>query len=63
MKYKLWSKSQGRFVEDDTDLENREEWSVGEYAVKPDGKVCFYEDTDCGMTRTICNDIQIVNND
>jgi len=49
MKYRLYDTENKRYIEKDTDIENREGYSVGEYAIAPDGKVNFYETCDGGM--------------
>lgn len=48
-KFRMWSKKQKRFIENDTDHDNREGCDIGEFAISPKGVVNFYEQQDGGM--------------
>jgi hypothetical protein len=49
MKYRIWNKRTKRYIEDDVDIENRKNYNLGEYGLKPDGSVVFFESTEGGM--------------
>jgi succinyl-CoA synthetase beta subunit len=57
MKYKIYCNKTKRYIEDDTDFLNREGYNLGEYALRPDGTVYFYESTEGGMDVTKIEDV------
>lgn len=50
IKFRIWDKITKRYIEEDTDYLNRENYSLGNYALNSDGTVNFYESTDGGMS-------------
>jgi len=48
-KYRLYNNITQRYVEDDTDVDNREGYCLGQYAISPKGRVLFFENGEGGM--------------
>jgi hypothetical protein len=42
IKFQAWSDTTKRFIEKDTDIENRSGYVLGEYALRPNGELCFF---------------------
>ncbi len=49
IKFRIWNKRSKRFVQEDTDVDNRRGYNLGEYAISPNGDIYFYEQHDGGM--------------
>lgn len=49
IKFRAWDKKTKRFIEKDTDIDNREDTNLGNYAITFDGILCFFESEDGGM--------------
>jgi len=60
LKYKIWNKKTKRFVQEDTDIDNRKGCDLGEYALSPNGELLFFECTDGGMNVREVKDCDII---
>jgi hypothetical protein len=53
MKFRIWDKELRKYIEDATEYSGKDGFIVGEYAVRADGTVVFYESTEGGMDTRI----------
>jgi hypothetical protein len=59
MRYTIFCNETKRFIQDDTDILNREGYILGEYAIRPNGEVVFFECTEGGMETYIKTNVTV----
>lgn len=50
IKFRAWDSQTKRFIQDDVDVENRENHDLGNYALDPSGVLYFFQSDEGGMS-------------
>lgn len=60
LKFRAWDSQTKRFIQDDVDVENRENHDLGNYALDPSGVLYFFQSDEGGMSVLDKKDVEIM---